>query len=138
NSIRMQVDTAPFDDVRVRQALAYSIDRQTIVNTIYSGAADVGNDHVFASAFPQSAAVVAAIPQRERDIEKAKALLAEAGYADGLKVTLSSQQFADIPQYLQMVQSQAREAGFDIALDLRSQAEYYGSDDNQPWLSVPF
>lgn len=138
NSIRMQVDAGPFSDKRVRQALAYSIDRQAIVNTIYSGAADVGNDHVFAPAFQQSAAVVAAIPQRQRDIEKAKALLAEAGYADGVQVTLTSEQYADIPQYLQLVQSQAKEAGFEITLDLKSQAEYYGSDANQPWLSVPF
>jgi len=138
NSIRMQVDTEPFTDKRVRQALAYSIDRQAIVNTIYSGAADLGNDHVFAPAFLQSAVVNEAIPQRVRDIAKAKQLLADAGHADGLKLTLTSQQYADIPQYLQLVQSQAKEAGFDITLDLKSQAEYYGADANQPWLSVPF
>ena len=138
NSLRMQVDAAPFNDKRVRQALAYAIDRQGIVNTIYGGAADVGNDHVFAPAFAQSAAVVAALPQRTRDIEKSKALLAEAGYADGLKVTLVSEQYADMPQYLQLVQSQAKAAGFDIKLDLKSQADYYGADDNQPWLSTPF
>lgn len=138
NSIRMQVGTSPFDDKRVRQSLAYSIDRQAIVNTIYGGAADLGNDHVFAPAFQQSAPVIEAIPQRTRDIEKAKALLAEAGHSGGLDLTLTSQQYADIPQYLQLVQSQAKEAGFNIQLDLKPQADYYGADDNQPWLSVPF
>jgi peptide/nickel transport system substrate-binding protein len=133
----MRNDTKPFDDVRVRQALALAIDRQAIVDTLYQGKADVANDHVFAPSFPQSAAVINAIPQRTQDIEKAKSLLAEAGYPDGIELTVTSEQYSDIPAYLQLVQSQVADAGITLNLDLKSQADYYGSVGNEPWLEVP-
>ena len=41
-----------FADKRVRQALGYSIDRQALVDTLFKGKADIGNDHVIAPIYP--------------------------------------------------------------------------------------
>ncbi len=71
-------DTAPFDDVRVRQALKAVIDRQQVVDTVLLGNGVVGNDNPVA---PTSPAAYLTEP-KPRDVEKAKALLAEAGYPD--------------------------------------------------------
>lgn len=70
----------PFQDVRVRRAIYHAIDRQAIVDALLKGESKVVNTPCFPSQFGcmQDAAVV-----YEYDPEKAKALLAEAGYPDG-------------------------------------------------------
>jgi peptide/nickel transport system substrate-binding protein len=73
----------PFDDVRVRRALAYAIDRQEIVDGAMSGLGTPIGSH-FA---PHSAAYVDMTSTYPHDAAKAKALLAEAGYPDGFSAT---------------------------------------------------
>ena len=79
--IWMRCDTGQFADPKVRQALGMCIDRQALIDTLFKGQADIGNDHVIAPMYPY---FDASVPQRERDTEGAKALLAEAGFPDGL------------------------------------------------------
>ncbi|MDU8941814.1 ABC transporter substrate-binding protein [Ovoidimarina sediminis] len=74
----------PFADIRVRKALAHAIDRQLVVDKILGGAATLTNGILSPDAFGKNQN----LPAYEYDPEKAKALLAEAGYADGLEVTL--------------------------------------------------
>jgi len=75
----------PFDDVRVRQAVAYAVDRQAYVDTVlfgYGRAMDGGS-------IPDSNWAYADLhTYAERDLEKARDLLADAGYADGLDTTI--------------------------------------------------
>jgi ABC-type transport system substrate-binding protein len=71
----------PFHDIRVRQAIAHAIDRDTLINTIMPGVAIPAYSMLMAG-FPGSA------PERYKDITRydpalAKKLLAEAGYPDG-------------------------------------------------------
>ena len=82
--IRMRVDQPPFDDVRVRQALKKCIERQKMLDLAWFGEGDLGHDSVFAPIHPEYAPKE--IPAY--DPEGAKALLAEAGYADGVTVDL--------------------------------------------------
>jgi peptide/nickel transport system substrate-binding protein len=42
-----------------------------------------------------------------------------------------------VPQYGIFAKEMCKPAGIDITLEILSQAEYYGSGDNQPWLTVP-
>ncbi len=70
--LHMRVDTAPFTNKAVRQALAYTIDRPALVTNLFDGKAQIGNDNVFCPLYPLAPKN---IPQRAQDIAKAKSLL---------------------------------------------------------------
>jgi peptide/nickel transport system substrate-binding protein len=76
-------DTAepPFDDVRVRQAVNYAVDKEAIIKDVLYGAASLSSGLV-PSSVRWSSPEIGAYPY---DPEKAKALLAEAGYPDGFE-----------------------------------------------------
>lgn len=95
----------PFDDVKVREALAHAIDRQAIIDGAMFGLGTPIGTH-FA---PHNPDYVDLTGLSEYDPEKAKALLAEAGYADGFETTLK----LPPPSY-------ARRGGEIIAAQLRA------------------
>jgi peptide/nickel transport system substrate-binding protein len=74
----------PFDDVRVRRALAHAIDRATLIEGAMSGLATPIGSH-FAPNRPEYVDLTGLYPY---DVKKAKALLAEAGYPNGFETTL--------------------------------------------------
>lgn len=82
----MNVTMAPFDDVRVRQAINYAIDIDTIVADVLSGYASV----VAGPLLPHGFAVDPDLKPYAYNPEKAKELLAEAGYADGFEVVIDT------------------------------------------------
>src|SRR5262249_49754146 len=61
---------------QVRQAIALTLDRPAIVKRLFKGLADIGNDTPWAPVYPSTAKV----PQRHKDLRKAKQLMAAAGY----------------------------------------------------------
>src|SRR5690625_7689251 len=74
----MHMDNEPFDDLRVRQAFAYAIDKEAIVDAFYGGLASVANEFVPPGLFGRL--------DQERfgyDPDRARELLAEAGYPNG-------------------------------------------------------
>lgn len=86
--IHLNAGIPPFDNVLVRQAMNYAIDRQTILETLLEGAG-----RLMASPFgPDIFGFDPAVEPYPYDPDKARELLAEAGYADGVEVTL---QFTD-------------------------------------------
>ena len=80
----MNPNFKPFDDIRVRQALNYAVDRQLIIDSVLNGEGDIAKSVVplFVDGYDDSA-----FPY-DYDPDKARELLAEAGYADGLEVEL--------------------------------------------------
>jgi len=77
----------PFDDVRVRQALCYAVDKQEIINLAFDGyGSPIGSSMypAFGKYFDESLT-----NYYTRDIEKAKALLTEAGYPEGFSMTIT-------------------------------------------------
>lgn len=109
----MRVDVEPFDDVRVRQAFRLAIDRQQMVDQVFSGHGFIGNDMyaVYDPAYPDD------LPQREQDIDEAKRLLAEAGYPDGLDVELVAAPIqSGAVEAAQVYAQQAAEAGINISI----------------------
>lgn len=84
--VGMNVTKPPFDNVKVRQAIAYALPYQKIMDAVLFG---LGNP-MFGAAKDKATEV--AWPQQHKyntDMEKAKALLAEAGYANGFETTIS-------------------------------------------------
>ena len=78
---------APFDDVRVRQALCYAVDKQAIIDIAFDGyGSPIGSSMypAFGKYFDDSLT-----NYYTKDVEKAKALLAEAGYPDGFDMTIT-------------------------------------------------
>ncbi|MGD9536351.1 MAG: ABC transporter substrate-binding protein [Alphaproteobacteria bacterium] len=75
----------PFNDVRVRQALNHLLPRDEIVNSVFRGMA-VPFEGVYPSSYPGHISFLGTYPF---DVEKAKALLAEAGHADGFATELA-------------------------------------------------
>lgn len=88
NSYLMLVNAAhpELADERVRQAISLAIDRQQLVDVGISGRASVSGP--VPAGFATYATPVGELPFYTRDVERAKALLAEAGYPDGLATTL--------------------------------------------------
>ena len=122
--LSMRNDKAPFTDPRVRQAIALSLDRPSIVKALFNGLADVGNDSPFAPVFPSTNT---SIPQRAQDIAKAKSLLSAAGHPNGFSATLTGEVFQEIQNYAQIVQAQAKAIGVHLKLNIEAQPKYYGN-----------
>lgn len=107
---------APLDDVRVRQAISYAIDRQEFLDTVAFGKG------VLTGPIPapekEWALPVSDYEMYTRNIDKAKQLLADAGFADGLTLTLKVS-----PQYVldtgnaQVLQRQLADVGISLELE---------------------
>jgi peptide/nickel transport system substrate-binding protein len=134
--LHMRCDTAPFTDKRVRQALALTIDRPKLLSGLCRGMATVGNDSPFGSIFPSSDPD---IPQRKQDIATAKQLLEAAGLSKGFDITLTTEQYSDIPEYAQAFQNFAKAIDVRIKLNVETQDAYYGKavPGQSDWLDSP-
>ena len=133
--LSMRNDQAPFTDPRVRQAIALSLNRPQIVQALFKGYADVGNDSPFAPVFPSTNT---SVPQRAQDIAKAKSLLSAAGHPSGFSTQLVTERFVEIPQYAQIIAESAKAIGVNITLQVQNQSAYYGKATfgNSPWLDA--
>ena len=112
-------EKSPFDDVRVRQAINYAVNMDAIVEAVYRGAGSPSRG-------PLGPNVWASNQDLEPygyDVEKAKELMEEAGYADGFSTTIwtnENQQRIDIAEILQ---NQLR----DINITAEAQVLEWGS-----------
>jgi peptide/nickel transport system substrate-binding protein len=133
--LSMRCDQGPFTDPRVRQAVALTIDRPAIVQALFKGYADIGNDSPFAPVFPSTDTSVA---QRTMNMAKAKSLLAAAGHGSGFNTQLITENFVEIPQYAQIVAQSAKAIGVNIGLKVESSSAYYGKATfgNSDWLDA--
>ncbi|HEY3105325.1 MAG TPA: ABC transporter substrate-binding protein [Gaiellaceae bacterium] len=120
--IHMRNDKDPFTDKRVRQAIAYSIDRDALVQGLWEGKADVGNDSPFAPVYP---ATDTSIEQRKQDIDKAKQLLSDAGKTN-FTVELDTWNGFEIPDLAQLVKQYAAQIGVTLNLKITDAGTYYG------------
>lgn len=129
--IRMQVNQKPFDDIRVRKAMVLAADNQKILELGYRGLGMVAENHHVAPFQPE----YFKLPPLKRDVAQAKALLAEAGYKDGIDVslTLGNTQGRWEQDCAQILQQQVAEAGIRMKLDVKPASEFWPI-----WDKVPF
>jgi peptide/nickel transport system substrate-binding protein len=97
---------------KVRQALDLSIDREAINQVVFNGEFKPGNQWVN----PDHPYYQKAFPIRGRDVEKAKALLKEAGVTPPVVVDFMVPKGAETEAVAQVVQSMSAEAGFDMKI----------------------
>lgn len=112
--VGMNCGRAPFDDVRVRQAVAFAIDRQQIVDLVTLGRADpLRGGHLPARHWAHAPLARHEAPQ----IERARALLAEAGHGDGLATTLTvGSAFSYQVRAAEVVKQQLAAVGIEVRI----------------------
>lgn len=123
--VYMNAESAPFDSLEVRRAIAMAIDKQGMVDTIRSGGQLSG---------PITPSLFGALPDDEveelipYDPEGARQMLADAGFPDGFPVTMvvTTGYGETIPREAQWVQEDLAEVGIDVTLDVQDYATYIG------------
>ncbi len=120
-NVNMACDQKPFDDIRVRQALALTVDRKAMVDFVTEGYGTPGNDTPLSPAYR----FYTDMALKQPDTAKAKKLLAEAGHADGVSVTLvASDRPAVRTQLAVALREMAKPAGFNIDVQTMPHATY--------------
>jgi peptide/nickel transport system substrate-binding protein len=110
----------PFDNLKVRQAIAYAIDRQSIIDGAMFGMGTPIGSH-FAPHHPAYVDLTGMFPH---DPAKARALLAEAGFADGIKATIKLPPPSYARRGGEIVAAQLREVGIDLEIQNVEWAEW--------------
>lgn len=113
----------PFNDVRVRKAVQMAIDRQAILDALYSGKGQLEN-----GIFPHGLiGFNTELPEIEYNPEKAKELLAEAGYPDGFQMEIAETSDADATavQRDEIVQAMLGEIGIQVEIKQYDSASFY-------------
>ena len=126
--LSMRCDKPPFNDPRVRQAIALTLDRPAIASALFGKYAQLGNDSPFAPIFTSTDT---SVPQRHQDLAQAKQLLKEAGHPNGFSATLYTEQYQELPNLAQIVKQSASKIGVNITINVSDQNTYYSNY----WLS---
>ncbi|WP_411036016.1 ABC transporter substrate-binding protein [Shinella sp. BYT-45] len=120
------VEKAPFDDIRVRQALRYAVDIDAVLQGAYSGIYPRANSLLA----PGLLGYWKDAPVYARDLEKAQALLAEAGHSGGFKTRLTIEANARNEAIAQIIQANLAEIGIEVEIEALESAAYWALGDN--------
>jgi peptide/nickel transport system substrate-binding protein len=116
----MNITVKPFDDLKVRQAIAYALDRQQLIDLVY---ADAGKP--WYSPVPEGfVGVTTDVPRFEHDVAKAKQLLSEAGYPNGLDVTLNVYDTQKLAS--DVLSEQLKQVGIRVTEEVLDQPTFIG------------
>jgi peptide/nickel transport system substrate-binding protein len=127
--IVMRTDIAPFNNPDVRKAMKLLINRKQMIDSIWSGHAEVGND-IFGIGDPE---YDTSIPQRSYDPDQAKSLLKGAG-ADGLSVTYTASPYTGgAVEMATVFAQQAKAVGVNVKIDTVDVDTFYGPK----WMTYP-
>lgn len=119
NRLNMNCTRPPFNDPRVRQAVAYAIDKEAYVEAVWFGMGNPHNQPFSPGSFLE---LPLDDPYRTSDIAKAQALMAEAGYADGFEANvISHAPFKDDWEFLQTYLSQI---GIKLNVEILDSAQW--------------
>lgn len=125
---RMNVTNKPYDDQRVRNAVQLAVDNETVLRLGYSNLGAVAENHHVCNIHPE----YAALPKVERNMEKAKALMAEAGQTE------FEHEIITVDEDWQKntgdaIAAQMREAGFKVKRTVLPGSTFWNN-----WTKYPF
>ena len=103
---------APYDNPKVREAISYAIDQKPIIDTVFLGAGEAGNSIIGPNVWGYYD-----VEKYTQDIEKAKALLAEAGFPDGFKAKIWVNDNPVRRDTAVILQDQLKQIGIDLAIE---------------------
>lgn len=111
----------PFDDVRVREAMALALNRPEIVEFVWYGNNALLNGPIL----PDSWAYEPAVRNHRQDIERAKKLLADAGYPNGFEFTLSFETDDNVKKFVEIAQQQWARIGVKGKLSAKEWGAFF-------------
>ena len=131
-NLAMDVRTAPFDNVLVRRALQAATDRQAILDGAQLGLGGIAYDHPVT---PTDPFFNDACKPPEYNPDLARELLAEAGYPDGIELTLyTATAGAAMVEMATVMKEKAAPAGIDLEIVVLSEDGYWSDG----WMVKPF
>ncbi len=132
--LRMQVDQPPFDDPKVRAAMTMAVDNARAKALVFPEGGSVGENHHVCEIHPE----YFKLPEMKRDVDGAKALLAEAGHKDGLEVTIDVGN-TDGPWHqtlCEAVRDQLKDAGIKMNINVMPASKFWEIWDKTPFGAV--
>ena len=119
---RMNVTQKPFDDVRVRQAFALAVDNERVLTVGYQSLGSSAENHHVSPIHPE----YAPLPKLKRNVAKAIKLLADAGYPNGIDMTIDC---SASPSWntntCLAIADQVREAGINLKVNIMPGGSYW-------------
>jgi peptide/nickel transport system substrate-binding protein len=122
NAIYLNMKSKPLDDIRVRQAIAHAVNRKAMVQ--FTGD-KVAREAI--SVVPNGNLGVAEAGLYPYDPAKAKALLREAGYPDGIKLKVVQSTLPVLLRIMEALQAQLRESGIDLDIEPVDHPTYHAN-----------
>ena len=128
---RVKIDQAPFDNKLLRQAMQAGLDRARIRELVFGEAGDLGDDYHVAPVHPEWFD----LPPLQRDVEKSKALLAEAGYPDGIDLTIDVGNTNGVWQQsvCEAMRDQWQECGINLSINVMPSSRFWEIWDQTPF-----
>lgn len=117
----MNVQHGPLMDKRVRQAVAHSINRQLIIDALLGGYSQVANQLLTPAHF----GYIEGLEWYDHDPDKARALLAEAGFGDGLEIEIITAPPFD-QRIIQAIQQQLSDVGVTLKISMSDMSTFLG------------
>ncbi|HWS29913.1 MAG TPA: ABC transporter substrate-binding protein [Clostridia bacterium] len=114
-----------FKDERVRKALAYGLDLNALVQTVWEGTADVADSY-----YARNLLGYKVEGPMGYDVEKAKTLLAEAGYPNGFDLTYTTYQTTLNQAFAEVLQSMWGQIGVNVKIDIVDLATFTSMNNN--------
>lgn len=135
-SLNMNIENEILSDVRVRQAVNYAINRDNIIQGALEGQGTAANSPVP----PTCDGYSEDVKGYEYDPDKARELLKEAGYEDGLSFTIKIKEDSKNQKVAQVIQSDLKAVGIDVEIQILEAGAYttdvYSNGDYEMTISA--
>lgn len=128
---RMRVTEKPYDNAKLRKAVQLGLDRGVFRELIFAGDGDVGEDHHVSPIHPE----YFPLPPLKRDVAAAKKMLAEAGYPNGVELTIDVGN-TDGPwqqSVCEIMRDQLLETGIKLNINVMPASKYWEIWDKTPF-----